>query len=293
MGISGGPDSVCLLHILSRIAKRSDLTLYATHVNYRLRGDESDGDERFVRELCTKLAIPLFVYAPRIPKKRSEDVLRVLRYKRFEILRRRLGCSVVAVGHNKNDQAETLLLHLFRGCGVNGMKGMSPKRNSIIRPLLTLTRKDVLSYLKENSLTYRKDSTNKTLLYTRNIVRHKVIPLIQKSIQPNIINLLAQSALLFSDEAEILESLDPLPYQIENGIYTFSQKGFIRLSPSLQNRFLRMLLSKLQDSSENISFRNIYEIRKALRSKKSKGQHVTFLGLIYERKNDTVSIRKI
>lgn len=293
VGISGGPDSVCLLHILSRIAKKSNLTLYAIHVNYHLRGNESDSDEQLVRTLCTKLAITLFVYAPRVPKKISENTLRILRYKQFKTLGKKLGCSAIAVGHNKNDQAETLLLHLFRGCGVNGMKGMSPKKANIIRPLLNFTRKDILSYLKENSLPFREDSTNNSLLYTRNIIRHKIIPLVQKSIQPNIVNLLAQSALLFSDDAKTLESLNPLPYKIRNNICQFSQKEFVSLSPPLQNRFLKKLLSKLRGSDADISLGNINEIKKALTSRKSKDQYITFLGLIYKRKNDTVSIRKI
>lgn len=291
VGISGGPDSVCLLHLLSTIAKASNLSLFAVHINYRLRGKESEGDEAFVRSFCKDLAIPLFVFTPKIPRKKSENVFRTIRYRRFEALRARLGCASIAVGHNTNDQAETLLLHLFRGCGTAGMKGMSPKHGHIIRPILPLTRGEILDYLRAHTLSFREDSSNNSTDYTRNIIRNKILPQIAKTVQPNIIARLAQSAELFAGDAELLESM-PLPsHHCEGNKCTFQNKIFLPLPPAHQRRFLLFLCAKLRKSSKDIAGGNIEEIRKALLSTKNKHQQITFLGLIYERKGDTVTLR--
>lgn len=292
IGISGGPDSVCLLQILAQIAKKSNLTLFATHINYRLRGQDSDADERFVRSFCKKLNVPLFVYRPKLTQSPSEESLRSIRYKKFEKLRQRLQCATVAVGHNKNDQAETLLLHLFRGCGAQGMQGMHPKNNSIIRPLLALSRDEIITYLSENSLNFCIDKTNSTSRYTRNIIRNTILPSIQKDIQPNIIDRLAQSALLFADDAKLLDTLESLPHSCNKTKCTFNSNDLNNTPPAIQKRFLKQLLVQLRDTDKNITANHIAELQKALQSKKNKHQQISFLGLIYERKGDTVSIRK-
>lgn len=292
VGISGGPDSVCLLHLLARIAQKSNLSLFSIHINYRLRGKESLKDELFVRSFCKDLSIPLFVYTPKIPKIKSENTLRVLRYQRFEKLRIRLGCASIAVGHNQNDQAETLLLHLFRGCGLTGMSGMSPKQNSIIRPLLSINRKEILNYLSSNSLSFREDASNTDTHYTRNCIRHKILPLIKRTIQPNIIERLSKSAMLFSDDAELLNSIPFSLYTKKGDLYSFNQKEFLSLPLSLQRRFLQNLFTQIRKSAKDMEMAHIEEIRKALLSQKNKYQKITFLGLIYEKKNDTVSIQK-
>lgn len=295
VAISGGPDSICLLHLLSRIPPKKNISLLAVHINYRLRGKESESDEILTRSFCKRLNIPLITYKPRLPQKKSENILRDVRYKRFEELRKRLHYTSIAVGHQKNDQAETLLLHLFRGCGVNGMQGMSPKQGHIIRPLLSLSRNEILNYLQENSLPFREDSSNKDLVYTRNIIRHKILPLIERAIQPDIIHRLSQSAEIFSDDASLLNLIKgpSYSYKKEAHTYTFHRKDFLAFSIALQRRFLKNLFTQVLKSSKDITLGNIEEVRRALYTDKNKKQKITFLGLIYERNGDTVTIQKI
>lgn len=325
VGISGGPDSVFLLSVLRQLSEKLNFSLHAVHINYRLRGPDSDEDERFVRALCKKWRIPLSVYTPKV-RHTSEDALRTLRYARFESLRQKLEFSKIAVGHHQNDQAETLLLHLFRGCGTEGMAGMRPKNGTLIRPLLTLSRDEILASLKKNAIPFRKDKSNDTLDYTRNILRKKILPAIAKNVQPNIIALLAQSASLFADDAEIINTFlldsssesgsgtasvpnpfpergqvlrkapDPkkkykIPFQKTKNSIQFSQKDFLALPFVLQKRVLKNLLFQVRKSQKDIDFGNIFELQKALASKKNKPQKISFLGLIYKRKGDTVTLR--
>lgn len=268
-----------------------NFSLHAVHINYRLRGLDSDEDEKFVRALCKKWRVPLSVYTPKV-RHTSEDALRTLRYAHFESLRQKLGFSKIAVGHHQNDQAETLLLHLFRGCGTEGMTGMRPKNGALIRPLLTLSRDEILASLKKNAIPFRKDKSNDTLDYTRNILRKKILPAIAKNVQPNIVALLAQSASLFADDAEILNALTPeIPVQKKPNGLSFQRKDFLALPSVLQKRVLKNLLFQVRKSQKDIDFGHIFELQKALASEKSKLQTITFLGLIYERKGDTVTLR--
>lgn len=283
---------MCLLHLLTKVAQKSNLSLHAAHINYGLRGKESDGDEKFVRSFCKDLKIPLSVYSSKVSKK-AEEVFRTIRYNYFESLRKELGYTKIAVGHTQNDQAETLLLHLFRGCGVEGMQGMSSKNGVIIRPLLSFSREEILRYLKENEIAFRTDSSNASTEYTRNFVRNRLLPIIQKNIQPNIIKTLSRNAALFADDADFLRSLKRFDYKEKNGEYTLKCKEFLLLPASSQKQVLRGLLTELRGSGKNISFGNIEELRKALASKKNKHQKITFLGLIYKRKGDTVTLRGV
>lgn len=173
VALSGGADSVCLLHILSDLGYQ----LTAAHCNFHLRGDESDRDEQFVRALCQRLGIPLYV--------RSFDTLgyaheqglsvemaaRELRYGWFERLRSEIGADCIAVAHHMNDQAETLLLNLKRGTGIRGMEGMKPVNGRIVRPLLCVTRAEIEAYAKEKGYDYVVDSTNSDTSIKRNAIR--------------------------------------------------------------------------------------------------------------------------
>ncbi len=181
VGVSGGADSVCLFHVLLELRKEYELTLHVIHINHGIRGEEAKRDEEFVRELCKKEEVSFQVVHKDIPllakegRMSVEEAGRKARYEVFNQYFLAYKCNKIAIAHNKNDTAETILFHMFRGSGLSGLTGISPVRDRIIRPLLCLERKEIESYLFERGISYLDDSTNFTLDYTRNKIRLKVL----------------------------------------------------------------------------------------------------------------------
>ncbi|MBI4062029.1 MAG: tRNA lysidine(34) synthetase TilS [Elusimicrobia bacterium] len=189
--VSGGPDSVCLAHWLSVQARKKSLTVALVHVHHGLRGRAADGDARFVKALGDRLGLPVSVVrAPvrALAAKRGlglEEAGRKARYRALGARARHGRFTAVATGHQLDDQAETVLLHLLRGTSLEGLGGIAPRRELIpgvelIRPLLPLTRAEVLLYLKMHGLDWREDASNRDPKFTRNWVRREVLPLLEK-----------------------------------------------------------------------------------------------------------------
>lgn len=186
VAFSGGPDSVALLNILNEIG----YPCVAAHVNFHLRGAESDRDEKFAREMCSDLEIPFYkedLYAAEYSKTNKisvEMAARELRYDWFERLRKELGAGCIAVAHHQDDSIETVFLNLLRGTGIHGVTGINAKNGYIVRPLLCCTRKDIIGYLADKDLSYVTDSTNLKKNYKRNKIRLDIMPMLE-SIQPS------------------------------------------------------------------------------------------------------------
>ena len=183
---SGGPDSIALLHLLNEYKKRSNFLkeISLIHINYELRGKESDADEAFVMQVAKHLKIRSFVYRPLDLQKQqytqmnTQEWARNLRYLYFE----RLIAEgwLVAIGHNKDDLAENILFRMIRGSGPRDLSGMNEFHGSYWRPLLNISKKIILDYLSEQKTNFRIDSSNLKLLYSRNILRQKVFPVLEK-----------------------------------------------------------------------------------------------------------------
>lgn len=192
VALSGGADSVSLLHMLVELRKEYDLMITAAHVNHMMRGIESDGDELFCKNLCKKLGVELFVKRADVPKLAKEQKIsselcgRNVRYEFFEKLSQKLG-SKVATAHTLSDCAETLIFNLARGTSLSGLCSIPPKRDFVIRPLILCTEEYIREYCAQNLLEYVTDSSNLTDDYTRNRIRHNVIPLL-KEINPQFEN---------------------------------------------------------------------------------------------------------
>lgn len=189
--ISGGPDSVCLAHYLASSRRRKGIEVFFLHVNHGLRGKDSIQDARFVENLAADLKVPLAIVNVPTRKRAAargkglEDAARELRYNALAETARRLRCKKIATAHQMDDQAETVLLHLLRGTRLKALGGIPPRRPlakgiELIRPLLALTRADVLAYLAVHGLKCRLDKSNRSLDFTRNWVRLKVLPLLEK-----------------------------------------------------------------------------------------------------------------
>ena len=184
VGVSGGADSVCLLNVLSELKEKLGITLYAVHVNHMIRGAEADSDESYVKECCKKLGIPFKAFHIDVPSLAKEEGLtleeagRNARYEAFDKAGDMFGIKdyKIAVAHNKNDLAETVILNMARGTGISGIKGIPVKRGNIVRPLLCVKRDEIEAFLNDSGIKYRTDSTNLSDEYTRNKIRHNIIP---------------------------------------------------------------------------------------------------------------------
>lgn len=208
--LSGGRDSVYLLHRLLEWARQRQLTISAAHFNHRLRGEESDRDERFVRELCDTLHVPLHTadadvaaYAA-VHGLGTEEAARTLRYDFLERTRQMIGADVIATAHHANDLAETILFQLARGSGMRGLSGIPPRRGNIVRPLLLTTREEIDAYLQAQGFAYVEDSTNELDGCSRNVIRHRIMPVLQE-LNPGFVQHAAQSALLLREDDGCLQ----------------------------------------------------------------------------------------
>ena len=190
VALSGGPDSVFLLFFLNKYRKRFDIELGAFHLNHNLRGNESDEDNKFCRELASKNRIPFFQTSKNIrlfAKKKGlslEEAGREIRYRELKKIAKQNGFTKIATGHNLDDNAETMLLNFIKGSGMNGLSGIVEKRDNIIRPILILTKNEIHDYLRKSKMNYRIDSSNLKDDYQRNYLRNQIIPMIRKQLNP-------------------------------------------------------------------------------------------------------------
>lgn len=217
--VSGGADSVCLLLLLNGMAAELGIRVFAFHMNHGIRGEEADRDEQFVGELCKQLEIPLTVAHEKVETYAEEHGLsgeeagRILRYQHLEETAERYQCAKIAVAHHEDDDAETVLLNLFRGSGLAGLSGIRPVRGKVIRPLLCVARKEIEEYLKGQGFSWCEDSTNRENDYTRNKIRNELLPWVKENINSRaaehilaVSELAARADVYFEMEAErILE----------------------------------------------------------------------------------------
>lgn len=188
VGVSGGADSLCLLFVLLDYCRRVPCSLLAVHVEHGIRGEESRKDAQFVEELCGRHGVECRVVSCCVPELAAREGLTVeeagrrARYEAFERIRRETGAQKIAVAHNRDDLAETVLFHIVRGSGLDGAGGIPPVRGNIIRPLLSCSREEIEGYLCALGASWCTDATNMELSYTRNRIRRQVIPLLSEQV---------------------------------------------------------------------------------------------------------------
>ncbi|MEG0895413.1 MAG: tRNA lysidine(34) synthetase TilS, partial [Oscillospiraceae bacterium] len=216
VGLSGGADSVMLAHF---IKNRLNLNVYACHINHKLRGEESQRDMNFVRQFCCDNNIILDVYEIDVNQYAKENKLTVeqagrqIRYNCFEETRCKYNAQKIATAHTLSDNAETFLLNVSRGAGVKGLCAIPPVRKNIIRPIIFLSREQVESYCSYYNLSYVTDSTNLESVYTRNKIRHNVIPVI-KQINNNFLSSINNTIDILQTENDFLDDLANKAYHI-------------------------------------------------------------------------------
>jgi tRNA(Ile)-lysidine synthase len=287
IGVSGGPDSVALLLALmdaSRI-RRLNLKLRIVHLNHRIRGREADNDEKFVRKLAARFRLPISVRKRDIRKiaakqrKSLELVAREVRYGVYRECARKNGATKIALGHTSDDNAETFFFNLMRGAGFTGLGGIPPKRKLedtedvfIIRPLMEISRKEVLQFLREKGECFRLDSSNLRTQFYRNKIRHKLIPLIEKEFNPGIREHVSRLTPFFSKlDREYRRRAERLwkraHKRSRKGELRFGSQALAAQEEILVGYFMRRVLDFFDEDARGLTFNDVRRMQKLFSSK--------------------------
>lgn len=291
IGVSGGPDSVCLLDILAKIKEKGEMEIHIAHVNYGLRGRDSQKDEELVQKLAEKYQLGLSVFeSEKIEETEiNEENLRNTRYNFFKKVREELGYDSIAVAHNQDDQAETFLMRIIRGAGLQGLSGMKYKNDRIIRPLLGISKKEILEYLKNEKIEFRLDKTNKKDQFFRNKIRNKLIPYLEKNFNPNIKKTIADSTLNITDDMSLISELSK---KYSKNAKEIKVSSILKLHPALQKRIILEAIKSRKGSLKKIESAHVEEILKIIKSSKNKSQMFLFQGLKITRRGDKLFMLK-
>lgn len=258
---SGGLDSMALLDLVCRIARPMRLAVSAAHVNYGLRGRSSDADEALVLEVCRERGIECDSLRRRPQAGANlQDAARRIRYDFFRRSAEKRGARAIATAHHAGDQAETILLHLLRGAGIRGLAGMRPLAErggmALIRPLLFATRKEIAAYASRRGIGYREDESNASKRYSRNSLRHGILPLFARLNPRAVENIAAAGArLALDDEALDAVASEALDQALEasslEGI-TFDRHLYADLPAALRSRVLGLAFARVSGGSEDL-----------------------------------------
>ena len=286
LGISGGADSVCLMHVFLELGYSFELA----HCNFDLRGEESDADEYFVEDLAKKYQLKIhvkqfdtLVYAAEINIS-TQMAARDLRYAWFEKLRIKSNAKYLAIAHHANDDVETFFINLVRGSGLKGFLGIKEKNNAIVRPLLSVSRLEIEQYLKDRGLVFREDSSNASVKYLRNKIRHELIPLLAQ-MNPSIQQTVKDEMRILDGVAQIyaskVEEVRKDLTQEKNGIVQLEISALLALNP---------LHSYLYELLSAYGFYGVEAISKALLGQSGKQFFSSTHQLVVDRENIFISL---
>ena len=273
--VSGGPDSICMLDILRRIKEENKINfdIIVCHINHMIRV-EATADEQYVENYCKKYQIPFL--AKRVDVKKiaesnkqgTEEAGRKVRYDFFEEIFQKENATKIAIAHNKNDKIETIIMNVFRGCGISGLRGIEPIRdNKFIRPLIETERTEIEKYCEENRLNPRIDKTNFINDVTRNKIRNIVIPYIKNEFNPNFINTLDRLSNVITEEDEYMkkktiEVYNEIRIQEKEGYIVLDLKEFNKQEEVIRKRLIIYTIAQTIGSAQNIEKVNIEDIIK-------------------------------
>lgn len=271
VGVSGGPDSISLLYCLNKFKNILKCKIICAHVNHLIRKDSTE-DEEFVEKVCKELKIDFYKKRVEIEKlakdlkKGTEETGREVRYNFFDEVSEKVGANKIAIAHNQNDNAETMLLNLIRGTGLKGLEGIQPMEyGKYIRPFINISREEIETYCNKYNLKPRIDSTNKENIYNRNIIRNEILPLI-KEINPNIVQALSRTSKIIKEENDYInENVERIfleKSQASVGEISFYLKDFNIESKTIKENLVIYTINKLIGTTRNIEKTNIDDIIK-------------------------------
>lgn len=285
VALSGGPDSVCLAHILSQLSPELKIKIILAHLNHNLRGKESEQDAQWVKKFSGKLNLPLCTEKLKTKPKKEEEA-RCLRYEFLEKIRTQNKAQKIAVAHTADDQVETILFHFLRGAGLSGISGMFYQNKKIIRPLLDCRREEILNYLKKNNLSYRLDRTNRDTRILRNKIRHKLIPFLILEYNPQIKKNILNLGEIANQAQNYLEK--QAQKFLQNNPSSFSLKAWRKLPPALKKETLRQALKKTQGDLVDIYAVHLNEVTRMLETPLGNKKKVLPRGLLILKKDGKV-----
>lgn len=281
VAVSGGADSVCLLHILVKLREELGIRLHIAHLNHQLRGAESEADAHYVADLAYRLDIPATIEQRDVKAYQAqqrislEEAAREVRYTFLAQAAKSIGANRVAVGHTADDHIETILMHLIRGTGTRGLRGLQPSSRwqssgsslTIIRPLLPVSRQETADYCQNHQLMPRIDASNLSLSPLRNRIRHQLMPLLE-SYNPRVAEALLRTARIAGDDLAFFDKeIDRLWGKIvqkQGNTITLDKEGFLELPSALKRYLLRRAIENLLGNLKDIESRHIEEIMDAL-----------------------------
>ena len=283
IGVSGGPDSICLLNVLNELKNELNFKIYVAHINHMIR-KEADEETEYVKSFCKNIGVECFVKridVIKIAKELkigTEEAGRKIRYDFFEEVLKNTNSNKIATAHNNNDKVETIIMNILRGSGIAGLKGLDPIReNKFIKPLIEISREEIEAYCEENKLEPRIDKSNNENIYTRNKVRNSVIPYIKKEFNPNILKTINRLSDVATEENEYLDKITiqafneinvgaisegNLEKNKETETITLNLKKFNNLELVIKRRLILYTINELLYSTEGIEKVNIDDIIK-------------------------------
>ncbi len=303
VGISGGYDSVCLLHILYSISSEFGLKLYPVHINHMLRGQEAQRDEDFVKEFCTSLGLQVFTKKIDIAAKAQSDRIsleeagRNARYEEFNRVAQLTCACKIAVAHSRNDQAETILMRIFRGTGPEGLKGIEYKRDNVIRPLLDADRLQIEDYVNKMGLKAITDSSNLHTDYFRNRIRLKVIPEINSAVGSDITEKLVRLSKIVVTDEDFLRYNSELYYKktvkYKKDLYAeLDLKELKGMHAAISTRVLRKVISDFTGSVNGLSYVHIEKLMQLAKDGRTGARIDLPFGVMAVKSYDCLIIRK-
>ncbi|HHZ02145.1 MAG TPA: tRNA lysidine(34) synthetase TilS [Tissierellia bacterium] len=303
LGLSGGPDSVFLFYNLIKLKEMLSFNLYASHINHMYRGEDAMADEEFVRSLCKKHGIKLFVkrknateYAKEL-KVTEEEAGRVLRYTFFNDNLKEVGGGKIALAHHLNDQAETVLQRIIRGTGIDGLSAMSFKNNNLIRPILNVPKNEIMDYLHANNYDYCIDITNSQDIYGRNKIRLNLIPYLE-TFNPNIQNSLYRMSQAMERDKKIISKYVELKFnevlkKKDSNTITLCLNKLKDMDEAEAGRTIRRGIEELKGNTVNIEMKHIDSAIELIRSGKT-GKKINLTeGITIEISYDDLLINKM
>lgn len=274
VGVSGGPDSITLLDLLLKLKNQNIIKfdIVVCHINHMIR-EEATSDEEYVKEYCNKHNIECFVKRAKVEeiakqnKMGTEETGRKIRYDFFYEILEKTKSNKIATAHNANDNAETVLMNIIRGCGTSGLKGIEANNKQLIRPLIECSREEIEEYCKQNNLNPRIDKTNFENDYTRNKIRNMLIPYIQENFNPNIIEGINRLSSLSKQENDYLEKETQKAYisiveEITNTSISLDLKKFNSLEKVIKSRVVLYTINELFKTKNGIEKKHIEDIIK-------------------------------
>ncbi len=267
VGVSGGPDSICLLNVLHELK----YNICVAHINHGLR-ENAVIDEKFVTDFCKSINVPCFVKRVKLKENLSgmtlEEAGRKVRYDFFHEVMEKENCTKIATAHNSNDNAETVIMNIIRGSGMSGLKGIEPIRDDVIvRPLIECTRKEIEKYCLNKNLNPRHDESNDETIYTRNKIRLELIPYIEKNINSNVVSNINRMSEIISDEERFIKEQVDISYEAcmvkeFDDKLVCNLKEFNKLDNVIKRRLIIKFIIKVLGNAKDIERVHIEDILK-------------------------------